>query len=76
MLRFQDRRTVRWLGETIGWGAGALAEPEQMVEMWMDSPPHRRTVLDGRFRIVGVGTWTGQFNGYQRVRIYTADFGG
>ncbi len=76
VLRFQDRRKVRWLGETIGWGAGELAEPEEMVRMWMDSPPHRRTILDGRFRIVGIGTWTGQFNGYAGVRIYTADFGG
>jgi uncharacterized protein YkwD len=76
VLRFQDRTKVRWLGETIGWGAGDLAEPEQMVQMWMDSPPHRRTILDRRFRIVGIGTWAGEFMGHQGVRIYTADFGG
>lgn len=76
VLRFQDRRQVRWLGETIGWGCGELSTPEQMVEMWMDSPPHRKTLLDPRFRIVGVGTWVGSFQGYDDVRVFTADFGG
>jgi uncharacterized protein YkwD len=76
ILRFQDRTKVRWLGENIGWGVGDLAEPAEMVRMWMESPPHRKTLLDRRFRIVGVGSWTGQFEGYDGVRIYTADFGG
>jgi uncharacterized protein YkwD len=67
---------VRWLGETIGWGSGALAEPAEMVRMWMESPPHRRTLLDPRFRLVGVGTWAGTFQGYDGVRVFTADFGG
>lgn len=76
VLRFQDRRQVRWLGETIGWGCGELSTPEEMVQMWMDSPPHRKTLLDPRFKIVGVGTWVGDFQGYEGVRVFTADFGG
>ena len=67
---------MRWLGETIGWGCGELSTPEQMVQMWMDSPPHRKTLLDPRFKIVGVGTWVGDFQGYEDVRVFTADFGG
>jgi uncharacterized protein YkwD len=76
VLRFQDRNDVRWLGETIGWGSGTLADPDEMVKMWMESPPHRRTILDPRFRMVGVGTWTGTFQGYDGVRVFTADFAG
>jgi len=76
VLQFQSRRQVRWLGETIGWGAGALAEPREMVRMWMESPPHRRTILDPRFRLVGVGVWAGTFQGYDGVRVFTADLGG
>ena len=76
VLQFQNRRQVRWLGETIGWGSGALAEPREMVRMWMESPPHRRTLLDPRFRLVGVGIWAGTFQGHDGARVFTADFGG
>ncbi len=43
------------VGENIGWGSGALASPRALVRAWMNSPPHRANILQGRFRELGVG---------------------
>jgi uncharacterized protein YkwD len=43
------------LGENLAYGAGGGATPAQIVAAWMRSPPHRRNVLDPRFRKIGVG---------------------
>lgn len=51
-----SNRNRDWLmGETLAWGAGAYATPVELVAALMESPPHRRTVLNKRFRDVGVG---------------------
>lgn len=42
-------------GETLAWGSGILASPAQLVVSLMASPQHRRTILDRRFRDIGVG---------------------
>jgi uncharacterized protein YkwD len=47
------------LGENLAWGAGSAATPAQIVEAWMRSPGHRRNILDGRFREIGIGIATG-----------------
>jgi uncharacterized protein YkwD len=72
----QSPGTVRWLGETIGWGVGAPGTPRGLVQAWMQSPPHRQTILDRRFRRVGLGAWRGTFEGYAGVTVYTANFAG
>jgi uncharacterized protein YkwD len=41
--------------QNIGWGTGALATPAAMVRGWMLSPPHRRIMLTGGYRDIGVG---------------------
>ncbi|MEA2249690.1 MAG: hypothetical protein QOH46_4219 [Solirubrobacteraceae bacterium] len=43
------------LGEDLGWGTGSLSSPAAIVQAWMDSPPHRAVILNGRYREVGVG---------------------
>jgi uncharacterized protein YkwD len=47
--------SVFTVGENIGWGSGSLASPRALVRAWMNSPPHRANVLQGRFRELGVG---------------------
>jgi uncharacterized protein YkwD len=47
------------LGEDIGWGTGSLSTPAAIVRAWMNSPPHRRIILDHGFRDVGVGVAAG-----------------
>jgi uncharacterized protein YkwD len=41
--------------QNIGWGTGGLATPAAMVRGWMLSPPHRRIMLTGGYRDIGVG---------------------
>jgi uncharacterized protein YkwD len=47
------------LGEDIGWGTGSMSTPAAIVQAWMNSPPHRRIILDRGFRDVGVGVAPG-----------------
>jgi uncharacterized protein YkwD len=46
-------------GEALGWGTGTLATPDALVDGWLDSPPHRRILLDGGYRELGVGVAAG-----------------
>jgi uncharacterized protein YkwD len=41
----------RVLGENVGWARSV----EEMHSLFLDSPAHRRTMLDGRYDRVGVG---------------------
>jgi uncharacterized protein YkwD len=53
-------RAASWsLGENLYWGSGRLATPQQSVEGWMNSPGHRRNVLNSRFRDIGIGITIG-----------------
>ncbi len=45
--------------ETIAWGSGTLATPANLVESFMRSTLHRRTLLDGRYRDFGAGLLLG-----------------
>ncbi len=70
-------RNASWvLGENIGWGSGSLAAPMSLVRSWMRSPGHRRNILDGRFRDIGIGIATGAPSGrWDGAATYTTDFG-
>jgi len=62
------------LGEDLAWGTGNDAEPEAIVQAWMDSPPHRRIMLDCRFSQLGVGIAAGRFGDLPSATVYVADF--
>ena len=62
------------LGEDLAWGTGSDAQPEAIVQAWMDSPPHRRIMLDCRFSQLGVGIATGRFGEMASASVYVADF--
>jgi uncharacterized protein YkwD len=42
-------------GEAIGWGTKSLATPQAIVDAFLNSPPHRRILLDPGFELLGVG---------------------
>jgi uncharacterized protein YkwD len=63
------------LGENLAWGTGLLATPAATVRNWMQSPPHRRNVLDRRFREVGIGVAIGAPGTTERGATYTTEFG-
>jgi uncharacterized protein YkwD len=63
------------LGENLAWGTGALATPRGIVRGWMDSPDHRRQILEPSFRDAGVGVALGAPVPGAAGATYTVDFG-
>jgi uncharacterized protein YkwD len=55
------KRASRWfVGENLAWGSGARrSTPRGIVAAWMDSAPHKRNILDSRFREIGIGVAQG-----------------
>ena len=50
------RGARRWVvAENLAWGGGSLSTPGQIMRSWMQSPDHRRNILDPRFRELGIG---------------------
>lgn len=50
------RASGRWtVGETLAWGAGSRGTPAGLVDALLDSPTHRRVILEGGYRELGVG---------------------
>ena len=64
------------VGENLAWGAGRASRARAIVRMWLASPGHRRNLLDGGYRLVGVGALRGNFSGRQGVLMITTDFAG
>ena len=63
------------VGENIAYGSGPYGEPERIMDGWMRSDGHRRNIRDDDFREIGIGTYTGTWQGHNDVTMYTADFG-
>jgi len=66
------------VGENLLWSSPSV-DARQAVQMWLDSPPHRKNMLTAAWREVGLAAVTvdaapGVFNGLP-VTIVTADFG-
>jgi uncharacterized protein YkwD len=59
----------RYVGENLAYGSESLSAAS-VVQMWLESPPHRQNLLDRGFRRIGVG-----IAGSSR-RLVTADFAG
>jgi uncharacterized protein YkwD len=71
------RRFARFrvVGETLAWVARCgRGSGRTVVDMWMNSAPHRAILLSSRFRRIGVGKRTGSL-GSQRACVVTANFG-
>lgn len=52
---YVQARSSPLLGETLAWGCGLSASPAELVMSFMNSPPHRRTMLSRRYRDLGIG---------------------
>lgn len=76
-IRLSRRFGYDWsvCGENIAGGYGTSGEPDPIFKLWMNDPPHKANILDGRFRQVGVGTHTGNYKGKDGYTMYTVDFG-
>jgi uncharacterized protein YkwD len=66
------------VGENLGWSSPRLSA-RQLLELWLNSPPHRQNLLTAVWREVGIAavhasSAPGVYAG-QDVTILTADFG-
>jgi uncharacterized protein YkwD len=51
------------LGEAIAWAQDPLDTADQLVQAWLNSPPHRAILLDRGYRDVGIGVTPGLTDG-------------
>jgi uncharacterized protein YkwD len=63
------------LGEALAMLGGACGRgsARRIVNMWMNSPPHRAILLSGRYRRIGLAKRTGTLGSMQAC-VVTADF--
>ena len=47
------------VGENLAWGTGVLATPAAIMQAWMNSPGHRKNVLNPDYRELGIGIAAG-----------------
>ena len=73
LKRFGYHRSI--YAENIAGGSGTLAKSGSIFRRWMHSPSHKGSILDRRFRPVGIGTYTGRYKGTRNYTMYTVDFG-
>ena len=78
--RYYGSRGFRYwaVGENLAWQSPVM-DPEDAVDMWIKSPPHRRVMLTAKWREVGLAAVRAQaapgvYDGLP-VTIVTADFG-
>ena len=68
------RATQGWVvGENIAWHQ--FRDPRWVVSSWMHSPLHRRLLLSGRFRELGIGIAKSSPRGNGRGLTAVVDFG-
>ena len=73
-----DRRVRRYakasaIGETLAALPRRRGGAARIVRMWMDSPPHRATILAGSYRRIGVARRWGSLGSAGKA-VVTADF--
>ena len=79
VARYYPRGRGRWsVGENLLWSSPSV-DAAGSVRMWLNSAPHRKNLLAGQWREIGlsavhVDAGPGVFNGAP-VTILTADFG-
>ena len=81
LRRFYPVRGARsWsVGENLLWSSPTLDAPEA-IRLWLDSPPHRRNMLDPNWREVGIAGFdadsaSGVYASAGAVVVVTVDFG-
>jgi uncharacterized protein YkwD len=73
--RVESFRRSQWVGETLAYVptvGGGHGQAGQIVQMWMNSPPHRASLLDAKFTRIGVARRKGTLDGQGSI-VFTAD---
>jgi uncharacterized protein YkwD len=62
-------------GENLAWGRGQLGSPRNILKAWLNSPPHRETMLTGSFQHLGLGLKRGSFGGHANAAVWALELG-
>ena len=54
-----DEADIKWrmVGENLAYSNGYINPVAASLHRWMDSPGHRRNILDPDFRLTAIGAW-------------------
>jgi uncharacterized protein YkwD len=62
------------VGENLAWISRG-ATPREVLDGWLESPPHRATLLDRQYRDTGVARRVVSISGAGRVEVWVQHFG-
>jgi uncharacterized protein YkwD len=62
-------------GENLAWGDGDRGSAREILKAWLNSPPHRETMLRGSFEDAGIGLRRGRFSGRDEVGVWVLELG-
>jgi uncharacterized protein YkwD len=66
---------ARAVGENLAWGQGELGSPLQTLQLWLNSPPHRRNLMGSGWRDLGIAYERGHMFGRDGVALWVMQFG-
>jgi uncharacterized protein YkwD len=66
---------ARAFGENLAWGQGALGSPLQTLQLWLNSPPHRKNLMAPVWRDLGIAFERGRMFGRDSVALWVMQFG-
>jgi uncharacterized protein YkwD len=66
---------ARAFGENLAWGQGELGSPLQTLQVWLNSPPHRKNLMARRWRDLGIAFERGRMFGRDGVALWVMQFG-
>ena len=69
-------QTSSWQwGENLAWGAGKRGSARNVLQAWLNSPPHRATMMRGSFDDLGLGLRRGGFSGQGDAAVWVLQVG-
>jgi uncharacterized protein YkwD len=71
---YTEGSSWQW-GENLAWGRGDRGSARQIMQAWLNSPPHRETMLRGSFDDAGIGLREGGFSGHRNVAVWVLELG-
>jgi uncharacterized protein YkwD len=66
---------ARSFAENLAWGQGSFGSPVQTLQLWLNSPPHRKNLLATRWRDLGIAFERGRMFGRDGVALWVMQFG-
>lgn len=66
---------ARAFGENLAWGQGELGSSIRTLQLWLNSPPHRKNLLATRWRDLGIAFERGSMFGRSGVALWVMQFG-